>query len=110
MSTPLDDYALIGDCETAALVARADPIGWLSWPRFDSSACSALSGSRENGRWVIECADPGGRVSRRYRPNTLISDSRIEGVIQTVESRLLVDGFVKRYNTSMTTCWRGRVV
>ena len=78
MSTPLEDYAMIGDCETAALVSRAGSIDWLSWPRFDSPACfAALLGTPDNGRWIIECADHPARVSRRYRPNTLILETQI---------------------------------
>ena len=55
MSTRLEDYALIGDCEAAALVSRGGSIDWLCWPRFDSAACfAALLGGREHGRWLIE--------------------------------------------------------
>ncbi len=78
MSTPLEDYALIGDCETAALVSRAGSIDWLCWPRFDSPACfAALLGGRENGRWLIAAVDDDARVSRRYQENTLILETEI---------------------------------
>jgi GH15 family glucan-1,4-alpha-glucosidase len=79
VSTPLEDYALIGDCETAALVSRSGSIDWLCWPRFDSGACfAALLGTPDHGRWLIEATDPSARISRRYRPNTLILETTIE--------------------------------
>jgi len=79
MSIPLEDYALIGDCETAALVARAGSIDWLCWPRFDSGACfAALLGTPEHGRWLIEAADTALRVERSYRKDTLILETRVE--------------------------------
>jgi GH15 family glucan-1,4-alpha-glucosidase len=79
MSTRLEDYALIGDCETAALVSRQGSIDWLCWPRFDSAACfAALLGTTEHGRWLIEAVDPNARVSRSYRRNTLILETRID--------------------------------
>ena len=79
MSTPLEDYALIGDCETAALVSRAGSIDWLCWPRFDSGACfAALLGTAEHGRWLVEAVEPTSRISRRYRPGTLILETTIE--------------------------------
>jgi GH15 family glucan-1,4-alpha-glucosidase len=81
MTTRLEDYAVIGDCQTAAIVSRAGSIDWLCWPRFDSPACfAALLGGRENGRWLIECVDTDARVSRRYRPNTLILETQVETV------------------------------
>ncbi len=79
MAAVLEDYALIGDCETAALVGRDGSIDWLCWPRFDSAACfAALLGSAGNGRWLLAPADPGARVRRRYRDTTLILETEIE--------------------------------
>src|SRR5262245_56544832 len=89
MALPLEDYALIGDCETAALVSRTGSIDWLCWPRFDSSACfAALLGHREHGRWILHAADPAARVSWQYRHNTLILETRIEtesGVVTVID-------------------------
>ena len=79
MSTPLEDYAIIGDCETVALVSRRGSIDWLCWPRFDSGACfAAMLGTSEHGRWVVEALDPDAQVTRRYRQNTLILETTIE--------------------------------
>jgi len=79
MSLPIEDYALIGDCETAALVGRDGSIDWLCWPRFDSDACfAALLGTPEHGRWLIAPQDGTARVTRRYQPNTLILETRFE--------------------------------
>src|SRR5688572_3810860 len=79
MSSPIENYALIGDCETAALVGRDGSIDWLCWPRYDSDACfAALLGTPENGRWQITPRTKDFRVTRRYRPNTLILETRFE--------------------------------
>jgi GH15 family glucan-1,4-alpha-glucosidase len=75
----IEDYGLIGDCESAALVGRDDSIDWLCWPRFDSDACfAALLGGPEHGRWLLAPADPRARSSRRYRDDTLILETRFE--------------------------------
>jgi GH15 family glucan-1,4-alpha-glucosidase len=79
MPLPIEDYGLIGDCETAALVGRDGSIDWLCWPRFDSGACfAALLGSPDHGRWLIAPEDPDARVTRRYRGDTLILETRFE--------------------------------
>src|SRR6185312_7004006 len=79
MSAAIEDYGLIGDCETSALVARNGSIDWLCWPRFDSAACfSALLGTPENGRWQIAPADPSARIVRQYRDSTLILETTFE--------------------------------
>ncbi len=74
----IEDYALIGDCASSALVGRHGSIDWLCWPRFDSEACfAALLGSREHGRWLI-APRLNARVTRRYRPNTLVLETHFE--------------------------------
>ncbi|MGH7638266.1 MAG: glycoside hydrolase family 15 protein [Gemmatimonadaceae bacterium] len=77
--TRIEDYALIGDCETAALVSTSGSIDWLAWPRFDSPACfAALLGTKENGRWIIAPRDPNARVTRRYADGSLILETTFE--------------------------------
>ena len=79
MPSHTEDYGLIGDCESAALVGRDGSIDWLCWPRFDSDACfAALLGSPENGRWLIAPKEATARSSRRYRGDTLILETRFE--------------------------------
>ena len=78
MSIPIEDYALIGDCKSAALVSRDGSIDWLCWPRFDSDACfAALLGTRDHGRWLVAPHDAV-RITRRYRPDTLILETHFE--------------------------------
>ena len=76
MSSPIEDYAILGDCETVALVSRDGSIDWLCLPRFDSSACfAALLGSREHGRWQIRPVGDPQLPSRHYRDETLILET-----------------------------------
>ena len=87
--TAIEDYALIGDCETGALVSRTGSIDWLCWPRFDSGACfAALLGTPDNGRWILAPADADARTARRYRGDTLILETdyeTAEGAVQVVD-------------------------
>src|SRR5215469_6532903 len=81
MNAAIEDYGLIGDCESAALVARNGSIDWLCWPRFDSDACfAALLGTPENGRWLLAPASNVKNTSRKYRDHTLILETRFETV------------------------------
>ena len=69
----IENYAIIGDCETAALISRNGSVDWLCWPDFSSPACfAALLGSPENGRWQLAPQDKHTVFTRRYRPRTLI--------------------------------------
>jgi GH15 family glucan-1,4-alpha-glucosidase len=79
MPSRIEDYALIGDLGTAALVGRDGSIDWLCWPHFDSEACfAALLGAPKHGRARIAPKHPQPRVTRRYRPNTLILETLFE--------------------------------
>ena len=76
MASQIEDYAMIGDCKTAALVGRDGSIDWLCWPRFDSAACFAgLLGTSDNGRWLLSPETQPLEVRRRYRPGTLILET-----------------------------------
>src|ERR1051325_7124353 len=79
MPLRIEDYAIIGNCETAALVGRDGSIDWLCWPRFDSGACfAALLGTADNGHWTIAANANSQKVTRRYRPDTLVLETRFE--------------------------------
>ena len=90
VSPAIEDYALIGDTHTAALVGKDGSIDWLCVPRFDSPACfAALLGTPENGRWIITPAEPVTRVTRRYRPGTLVLETEFEtdnGIVVLVDA------------------------
>jgi GH15 family glucan-1,4-alpha-glucosidase len=75
----IEEYALIGDMQSAALVGRSGAVDWLCLPRFDSPACfSALLGDAKHGRWLVAPAAALRRSSRRYRPGTLVLETDFE--------------------------------
>jgi GH15 family glucan-1,4-alpha-glucosidase len=98
MTARIEDYAFIGDCETAALVSDRGSVDWLCWPRFDSGACfAALLGEPDNGHWQIAPADEKARITRCYQPDTLI----LETTFTTPEGEaVLVDFMPLRGRTS----------
>lgn len=76
---PIEDYAMIGDCRTAALVSVDGSLDWLCWPRFDSGACFArLLGGSEHGVWSLGPAGDVTRRQRRYRGDTMILETTVE--------------------------------
>ena len=89
MALRIEDYGLIGDLHTAALVGTNGSIDWLCLPRFDSSACFAnLLGTEDNGRWRIAPAKKVFAVTRRYRPSTLVLETEFEtadGVVRIID-------------------------
>ena len=89
MTQLIEDYALIGNNATAALVGRNGSIDWLSFPRFDSAAClAALLGSHEHGHWTIEPKAERPMIKRRYRPGTLVLETEFstpEGTVVLVD-------------------------
>ena len=94
MALRIEDYALIGNCESAALVGLDGSIDWMGLPRFDSAAVFAsLLGTAENGHWQIVPAVPVIAVSRRYREGTLVLETRFDTADGTV---LLIDAMGRR--------------
>jgi GH15 family glucan-1,4-alpha-glucosidase len=107
----IEDYALIGNGSTAALVSRSGSIDWMCVPRFDSPACfAALLGSKENGRWLISPVGEGVSVKRRYRPRTLVLETEFTTPQGSV---LVVDAMDRRsWNSDvlrLVRCVRGHV-
>jgi len=95
MSKPIEDYALIGDCHGAGLVARDGSIDWLCAPRFDSDAClAALLGDKAHGHWKLAPADPAAISERRYLPDTLM----VETVFETSGGKVAVTDFMPPHN------------
>src|SRR5580704_14368392 len=119
MSSRIEDYALIGDCETAALVSKDGSIDWLCWPRFDSGACfAALWGDANNGRWRIAPAaagaDANARIGRRYRRNTLILETEFtttdgSGVVVLIDFMPLRGGRAGSHLVRLVVGKRGTV-
>jgi GH15 family glucan-1,4-alpha-glucosidase len=89
----IEDYGLIGDMQSTALVARDGAVDWLCLPRFDSASCfSALLGDERHGRWLLAPADEVRATSRRYRPGTLVLETDFE----TAEGAVRVIDFMPR--------------
>lgn len=97
-AAPIESYAVIGDCETAALVGMDGSMDWLCWPQFGSGACFAkLLGSRKNGLWKVAPEGEALEVSRRYRNHTLI----LETTFKTAEGEVeLIDFMPIRHRNS----------
>jgi GH15 family glucan-1,4-alpha-glucosidase len=97
MRTPIEDYGMIGDGQTAALVGKNGSIDWLCWPTFDSDACfAALLGGQSNGFWLITPHEEIKSVTRRYRPDTLI----LETTFETEGGRLTLIDFMPPHTRS----------
>ena len=129
----IEDYGMIGDCQTAALISKEGSIDWLCLPRFDSDACfSALVGTPEHGRWKIAPAIPCRKIWRRYRDNSLILETFFEteqGTLKLIDFMpirtdhpdliRIVEGvtgsvpvkmeFLLRFNYGSSHCWIQRV-
>jgi GH15 family glucan-1,4-alpha-glucosidase len=89
VASRIEDYALIGDCQTAGLLGRDGSMDWLCFPRFDSPACfAALLGTSEHGRWLLAPAGATRPARRRYRPDTLVVETEWEsdtGIVTVVD-------------------------
>ena len=93
MPSRIEDYAVIGNCETMALVGLNGSMDWLCLPRFDSPAClAALLGNLENGRWLIAPSDTAASARRRYLGDTLI----LETTFETATGAVCVVDFLSR--------------
>jgi GH15 family glucan-1,4-alpha-glucosidase len=87
----IEDYGLVGDLQTAALISREGSVDWLCFPRFDSDACfAALVGDESNGQWALAPTTWKREVSRRYAPDTLV----LETEWRTDDGRVRVTDFM----------------
>ena len=103
----IEDYAIIGDCSTCAVVGRNGSIDWLCWPRFDSPACfSALLGDSRNGRWLIAPSAAEARVTRCYRGDSLI----LETLFETADGSFAVIDFMPPFNAAAGATGNSSVV
>ena len=95
MPLPIENYALVGDCHTAALVGSDGSIDWFCLPRFDSGACfAALLGGPEHGRWLLAPVAETRRIQRRYRRDSLILETDFEtdeGSVRVIDFMPLSD-------------------
>lgn len=102
MALRIEDYALVGNTRTAALVGRDGSVDWLCMPRFDSAACfAALLGTDGHGRWLLSPRGVARRVRRRYRPGTLVLESEFsteDGTVRLVDFMPHADGSQSRRN------------
>ena len=98
MLNRIEDYAVIGNCESLALVSRDGSIDWMCLPRFDSGACfAALLGGPEHGRWLVGPATDDAKVTRRYRGDTLILETEFETETGTA---VIIDFMMRRDGVS----------
>src|SRR5689334_12978890 len=98
MNSRIEDYALLGDTQTAALVSRIGSIDWLCLPRFDSGACfAALLGEPKHGRWLLAPTDAIVACRRRYRDRTLVleTDTGSVRVVDCMPPRTQVPDLVR---------------
>src|SRR3954449_1598831 len=89
MASPIEDYALLSDTQSAALVGKDGSIDWLTFPRFDSAACfAALLGEPEHGRWQLAPEGEVQEVRRHYRDGTLVLETEFrtaDGVVAVID-------------------------
>ncbi len=114
MSTPIEDYAMLGDCRSAALVCRNGSIDWLCLPRFDSDAVfAALLGTPEHGRWLLCPGDPQATSTRQYRDGSRVLETTFTtstGQVQVIDFMTASDdGHIHSHLVRKVICTRGRV-